>query len=67
MLYLHQQTNKENKMKNLLKTWTTQTLTEAKKEYTSRMKDYNKSEKKSWTFKNLKQQTELITAELKSR
>ena len=54
-------------MKNLLKTWTTQTLTEAKKEYTSRMKDYNKSEKKSWTFKNLKQQTELITAELKTR
>tara|TARA_R110002073_G_scaffold140196_1_gene290591 strand:- start:929 stop:1093 length:165 start_codon:yes stop_codon:yes gene_type:complete len=54
-------------MKNLLKSWTTKTLTEAKKEYTSRMKDYNKSEKKSWTFKNLKQQTELITAELKTR
>ena len=54
-------------MKNLLKTWTTQTLKDTQKEYISRMKDYNKSEKKSWTFKNLKQQTELITAELKTR
>ena len=57
----------KSKMSKLMSTWTTQTLKAARKEYWCRMSDYNESEKKSWTYTNLKEQVELIGAELYKR
>lgn len=54
-------------MTNRLATWTTYTLVKTRKDYTSRMKDYNKREQKSWSYKNLKETTEQIIAELNRR
>lgn len=69
MPILAKETNKENKenMTNRLATWTTNTLVKTRKDYTSRMKDYNKREQKSWSYKNLKETTEQIIAELNRR
>jgi len=54
-------------MNNPHATWTTYTLVKTRKDYTSRMKDYNKREQKSWSYKNLKETTEQIIAELNRR
>lgn len=54
-------------MKNLLKTWTTQTLKETQTNYLNAMKDYRGGERKTQAYKQLKAKTELITAELKTR
>ncbi len=54
-------------MNNRLATWTTYTLVKTREDYTNRMKDYNKREQKSWSFKNLKETTEQIIAELNKR
>tara|TARA_R100000234_G_C4928932_1_gene147589 strand:+ start:460 stop:624 length:165 start_codon:yes stop_codon:yes gene_type:complete len=54
-------------MKNLLKTWTTQTLKETQINYLNAMTHYTGGERKTQAFKQLKAKTELITAELKTR
>ena len=54
-------------MTNRLATWTTYTLVKTREDYTNIMKDYNKREQKSWSFKNLKETTEQIIAELNRR
>lgn len=54
-------------MKNLLKTWTTQTLKETQITYLNAMTHYTGAERKTQAFQQLETKTELITAELKTR
>lgn len=54
-------------MKNLLKTWTTQTLKDTEINYLNALTHYRGGERKTQAFKQLKAKTELITAELKTR
>ena len=60
-------------MNNLLKTWTTQTLTETQSKYLSMIEDYNSEPISTRTeydfkfYKGIANKVKLITAELKTR
>ena len=54
-------------MKKLLKTWDTKTLKETQAKYLNGLSHYRKGERQTTAFFSLKNKTELITKELKTR